>query len=292
MRLHQAIAILAAAIFLPAATAAAQQADPTFYVFICFGQSNMEGSAPIEDQDKTVNDRFQVFAVVGAPNLRREKGKWYPAAPPLCRGTTGLCPADYFGRTLVANLPEHIRVGVINVSVAGTKIELFDEDTREEYAKTAEPWKANIIKQYEGNPYARLVEAAKAAQKDGVIKGILLHQGESNTGDHEWPSKVKKIYDRLMSDLSLDPKAVPLLAGEVVHADQKGVCASMNSIIAKLPDTLPNSYVVTSSGVPCGPDHLHFTSAGYRDLGKRYAETMLPLLGYEMRVAPKGDSQP
>jgi lysophospholipase L1-like esterase len=26
------------------------------------------------------------------------------------------------------------------------------------------------------------------------------------------------------------------------------------------------------------PDHLHFTPEGYRELGKRYAVTMLPLL--------------
>jgi hypothetical protein len=150
-------------LFASAANVFAQQPDPNFYIFLCFGQSNMEGSAPIEDQDKTVDDRFQVFAVVDAPNLNREKGHWYPATPPLCRGYTKLCPADYFGRTLVENLPATIRVGVINVSVAGTKIELFDQDTMQVVVDAAEDWKAAIIKQYDGNPYARLVEAAKLA---------------------------------------------------------------------------------------------------------------------------------
>ena len=40
-----------------------------------------------------------------------------------------------------------------------------------------------MIKEYDGNPYARLVEMAKLAQKDGVIKGVLLHQGESNPNE-------------------------------------------------------------------------------------------------------------
>ena len=44
---------------------------------------------------------------------------------------------------------------------------------------------------YSGNPYQHLVEMAKLAQKDGVIKGILLHQGESNTNDKNGPTKSK-----------------------------------------------------------------------------------------------------
>ena len=133
---------------------------------------------------------------------------------------------------MVANLPKDIRVGVINVSVAGCKIELFDKDNFQAYASTAPSWMTNIIKEYSGNPYAQLVEMAKLAQKDGVIKGILLHQGESNTNDSIWPQKVKVIYDNLIKDLHLKARKVPLLAGEVVNADQGGVCASMNSIIA------------------------------------------------------------
>jgi len=125
-----------------------------------------------------------------------------------------------------------------------------------------------------------LVEAAKLAQKDGMIKGVLLHQGESNTNDETWPRKVKTIYDRLLSDLSLDANSVPLLAGEVVHADQHGKCASMNAIIDKLPETIPTAHVVSSSGLPCLPDQIHFSSEGYREFGRRYAATMLPLLGH------------
>jgi lysophospholipase L1-like esterase len=256
--------------------------DPNFYVFLCFGQSNMEGFPGIEEQDRTGNRRFQVMAAVDVPNLNRTKGNWYEAVPPLCRGSTGLCPADHFGRTMVANLPEKIRVGVINVSVAGCKIELFDKDHYQAYADTAAPWMKSIINQYGGSPYARLVEAARLAQKDGVIKGILLHQGESNTNDKQWPAKVKAIYDNLMEDLSLEPESVPLLAGELVNADQQGACASMNSVIAELPKTIPSSCVISSKGCVSRPDHLHFSPAGYRELGRRYAEKMLSILGYEI----------
>ncbi|MDP4290276.1 MAG: sialate O-acetylesterase [Bacteroidota bacterium] len=256
--------------------------DPNFHIYLCFGQSNMEGNAKIEAQDSTVDNRFQLLEAVDCPNLGRTKEHWYTAVPPLCRSHTGLTPVDYFGRTLVANLPKNIKIGIINVSVAGCKIELFDKDDFQTYASTAPSWMINIIKEYNGNPYARLVELAKIAQKQGVIKGILLHQGESNTNDEIWPQKVKGVYDNLLKDLKLDPNSIPLIAGELVNADQGGACASMNKIIAKLPQTISNSYVVSSSDCPASKDHLHFLAEGYRILGKRYGEKMLSIMGYKI----------
>ncbi|KAA5548001.1 sialate O-acetylesterase [Adhaeribacter rhizoryzae] len=252
--------------------------NPNFYIFLCFGQSNMEGNAKFEPQDTTAVSRFKVLEAVDCPDLGRKKGEWYPAVPPLARCNTGLTPADYFGRTLVADLPENITVGVINVSVGGCKIELFDKNNYQSYVSTAPNWMINFIKSYDGNPYARLVEMAKLAQKDGVIKGILMHQGESNTGDAQWPVKVKGVYDNLLQDLGLNAKAVPLLAGELVSKEEGGACASMNAIIAKLPKTIPTAHVIPSEGCTAVPDHLHFTAEGYRKLGKRYGEKMLALL--------------
>jgi hypothetical protein len=254
--------------------------DTNLWVFLCFGQSNMEGFPGIQEQDKTgVDNRFQVLAAVDFPKLGREKGHWYPAIPPLCRPSTGVCPADYFGRTMISNLPAKIKVGVVNVSVAGCKIELFQKETFRTYAATAPNWMTNIINSYGGNPYQHLVEMAKLAQKDGVIKGILLHQGESNTNDKDWPSKVKGIYDNLIHDLGLKAQAVPLLAGELINEDQDGKGASMNAIIDELPKTIPTAHVISSEGCVSRRDHLHFAPEGYRELGKRYAEGMLALVG-------------
>jgi isopentenyl phosphate kinase len=77
--------------------------------------------------------------------------------------------------------------------------------------------------------------------------------------------------------LNLKPESVPLLAGEVVSADQGGEKASANEIIKRLPETLPNSYVIPSTGLPCNADHLHFTAESYRQFGKRYAEKRISL---------------
>lgn len=267
-----AIALLASTVF---------SQDPNFHIYLAFGQSNMEGQGAISDADKVVVERFQLFPTVACNS--RTLGSPMNAIPPLFRCDTKLSPVDYFGRTLVEKLPSTIKVGVVPVAVGGSKIELFDKTGYSTYISSGIPasdqsWMIPMINQYGGNPYGRLVQVAKQAQTKGVIKGILLHQGESNTNDNDWPGKVKAIYNNLITDLGLNAADVPLLAGEVVGADQNGMCAGVNTIIAKLPAALPNSYVISSQGLPHAGDRLHFTAESYRTLGKRYAEKMLTLL--------------
>lgn len=272
-----------AVILLFTTTRAFADPDPNFYVFLAFGQSNMEGYPTLPDEYKDVSKydhRFQMLAVVDFPQMQRTKEHWYDAAPPLCRPGCGLCPADYFGRTLVDNLPKNIKVGVINVSVAGCKIEMFDKDNFKAYASKEASWMQNIVKAYDGNPYQKLVDMGKLAQKDGVIKGILLHQGESNSGDKQWPTKVKGVYDNLIKDLDLKADKTPLLIGELTN----GGGASMIAEAAKL---IPNTYVIPSKG--CAPDAprntIHFAPAGYKELGTRYGTKMCELLGYPVKEA-------
>lgn len=280
--------ILAVATLLLSARAFAQEKkpDPRFYIFLCFGQSNMEAGARPEEQDKgPVDERFRMLAAVDMPRLNRQMGHWYVATPPLNRPENGMGPVDFFGRAMVANLPREYRVGVINVSVAGAKIELWEKDTYTSYLEKAPPWMKNICKQYGDNPYKRLVEMAKIAQKDGVIKGVLLHQGESNPNDKEWCKKVKGIYDNLMKDLGLKPEDVPLLAGELKSAEEGGRCAGFNTtVLANLPRVVPNAYIISSRGCKGIRDGFHFSTAGFRELGKRYAIQMLKCLGLEAKA--------
>lgn len=264
-------------------TARAQ--DPDFHIYLCFGQSNMEGQGTIEALDRTVDSRFRILQAVNCSG--QTAANWRTATPPLSRCNTGIGPADNFGRTMVAELPSHIRVGIVHVAVAGCKIELFDKQNYASYANGAEQWMKNIINEYGGNPYARLVELAKIAQRDGVIKGILMHQGESNSGDNQWPGKVRGVYNNLLTDLGLSASEVPLLAGQVVDAGQGGLTAGMNTTINALPNTIPTAHVISSSGCTAVSDRLHFTTAGYRLLGERYARKMLSLLTIDHEVPPR-----
>jgi hypothetical protein len=263
------------------------QGDPNFHIYLCFGQSNMEG-----DPDKGIplkykqykNDRFQVMAAANMPSTGRIKSNWYPAVPPLVRDWTGLSPVDFFGRTLVERIDDaNIKIGVIVVAVGGGAINIFDKDNKEALAYLAkqEQYMKDISAEYGDNPYQRLVDLAKEAQKAGVIKGILFHQGESgkakgpeysNGSDNaNWGIAVKAIYDNLLADLKLKPNSIPFLAGQAVNDN--------SSIINNLPDIMPDAaHVISSENLSQGKDQWHFSYDGYEQLGIRYGEKMLELI--------------
>ena len=264
----------------------AQTADPNFYIFLCFGQSNMEGNARPEAVDlESPGPRFLLMPAVDFPAANgrpeRKMGEWCEASAPLCRPNTGLTPADWFGRTMVASTPENIKIGVIHVAIGGIDIKGFLPDSIKDYAEKKAPgWMKGMLAAYDNNPYERLVTLAKKAQKDGVIKGILMHQGETNTGDPKWAGMVKQVYENLCGDLQLKPEEVNLYVGNIVQAGGKGVCIGCKKQIDELPQTIHTSQVISSDDCSNGPDRLHFDAAGYRELGCRYAEAVARHLGF------------
>ena len=261
------------------------EVDPNFHVYICFGQSNMEGNAQWESQDENnVDPRFQMLATCNFSSPKRTLGNWYVAKCPIVSPVGKLGPTDYFGRTMVANLPEDHKIGVIAVAMGGSPIEMFDKDKyQQKYQDNYNEWWAQLARNYYGgNPYGRIIEMAKKAQEVGVIKGILLHQGCSNCGDPNWPNMVKKIYNDMLRDLGLQAKNVPLFVGEVEYkgdAPQSGGCEGHNVQVNRIPEVIPTGYVVSAKGLPGnGQDPWHFSANGYRVLGKRYAQQALRVI--------------
>lgn len=278
-KLKKATALLAQWIGVP------DSADPNFQIYLCFGQSNMEGNATPEAQDyENVPERFQVMAAVDMTDPKRERGKWYTAVPPLCRQGTGLTPADYFGRTMVEKLPENVKVGVVHVAVGGTSIKGFMEELVADYVAGEKDWFKNFMSNYDNNPFRRLVETAKKAQQFGIIKGILMHQGETDNGNPEWPNMVKTVYERILNELNLSADNVPLLVGEMVQKDQGGSCWGQNANIDNINNVIPTAYPISSKDCKQRGDGLHFTAEGYRIIGKRYAEKMLELLNAQTSI--------
>ena len=263
--------------------------DPNFHIYLAFGQSNMEGQGNIESQDKTVDKRFQVLWTTNETNCGKKLGKWSDAVPPLASCSSKLGPADYFGRTMVEKTDSQIRVGIVDVAVAGCSIQLFDSPISQSYMNQQAGWFKQKVEAYGGKPYERLIEMAKKAQEDGVIKGIIFHQGETDAGDGQWPSKVKAVYDRILKDLGLEGD-IPFLAGEVLRS---GMSKGANNNIAKLPQQSKNFYVISSEGFNQAlgdGQNVHFTSQEYRDFGKRYAEKMIEVLGDKIKPVAAASS--
>jgi enterochelin esterase-like enzyme len=269
-----------------AAVENAAQPDPNFYIFLCFGQSNMEGNARPEAADlASPGPRFLLMPAVDFPATdqrpARKMGEWCEASAPLCRANTGLTPADWFGRTMVASTPDNIKIGVIHVAIGGIDIKGFLPDSIDNYVnKKAPGWMKGMLQAYDNNPYERLVTLAKKAQQDGVIKGILMHQGETNTGDPQWAGMVKQVYENLCGDLQLKPEEVNLYVGNIVQANGQGVCIGCKKQIDELPQTIHTCQVISSDNCTNGPDRLHFDAAGYRELGCRYGEAVARHLGF------------
>ena len=70
MKLKLGLLLLATSL---AFTTKSRAQDPHFYIFLCFGQSNMEAGARPEEQDKSpVDKRFQMLAAVDMPRLNRK----------------------------------------------------------------------------------------------------------------------------------------------------------------------------------------------------------------------------
>ena len=273
--------ILSVALMLMSILGAKAEVDPNFYIYICFGQSNMEGNAQWESQDVgNVDPRFQMLATCNFTSPKRTLGNWYTAECPIVSPVGKLGPSDYFGRTMVKELPDK-KIGVIAVAMGGSPIEMFDKDLYlQKYKDNYNEWWAQIARNYYGeNPYGRIIEMAKKAQEVGVIKGILLHQGESNNGDEKWPGMVKKIYKDMLKDLGLKAADVPIFVGETEYENMGGGCSWHNHVVAKIPEVIPTGYVVSAEGIPGnGTDPWHFSAAGYRTFGKRYAAKVLEVM--------------
>ena len=96
------------------------EVDPNFHIYLCFGQSNMEGNAQWESIDNQyVDPRFQMLATTSFDSPKRTMGNWYTAYCPIVSPMGKLGVTDYFGRTMVAAMPADVKIGVVAVAMGG-----------------------------------------------------------------------------------------------------------------------------------------------------------------------------
>ena len=254
--------------------------DPNLHIYLAYGQSNMSGQATVTDKDRVQDPRFLVLRAANHSN--QKVGEFYPAAPPMGHSQSKVGIADIFGRTMVANLPDSIKVAVANIAIGGQSIDLFDKDRNKAYVQNAknkgDTWWIQYLDEYGGDVYKRIVEMGKIAKQKGVIKGFLFHQGEADYQMSDWPKRVKKVYDDLIAELELDPEKTPILIGELAPTGDLGW---RNDAVKQAADLIPNGHLVSAQGCPALKEAsytLHFTREGYETFGKRYAETMLEIL--------------
>ena len=280
-----------------------------FHVYLAFGQSNMQGPGAIRSQDKEgISDRFRIMNVVANryAGVSREKHVLYKAAPPLIIPdanlinylglSIGLTPVDYFGRVLAEKAGGNITIGVIAVANGDMALAAFHKTKGNDYymgkgTLGGRPSQTEMqgMQRYKGAGYANMYDAiilnAKIAQREGgIIKGIIVHQGESGAGldNIDWDELLKEIYDDMLSDLGLAPDSIPILLGQTWNGGSGNTGGALSSE-DRIKQILPNAWIISSLGASGRtgqgqPDNIHFGSAGLELLGRRYGEKMAELV--------------
>jgi hypothetical protein len=182
-----------------------------------------------------------------------------------------LGPGDYFGKTMANNTDPSITIGLVGAAYQGQSIDFFLKNCAQ--LGTCEPTYPNgPVPEGHYGGYAWLLDLAQRAQQDGVIKGIIMHQGESDTGQVVWLDKVNSVVTDLRNDLGIGD--VPFIAGEMVPG---ACCTAHDAIVHQIPSVVSNGHYVEADGLGA-IDAYHFDAEGYREIGRRYANKMLALV--------------
>ncbi len=241
-------------------------AKEKLHLFLLAGQSNMAGRGAVNDlsaADAKADGRILA--------LNRD-GAWQLAADPLHwdKAGSGVGPGKFFAAAVAAKTPG-VTIGLIPTACGGSPI------------STWEPGKS--WDQTKSNPWDDAMVRAKQAMKDGTLKAILWHQGESDSNPKNaalYEEKLTALIARFRAELGA-PK-LPFIIGQLGKFDAEGkpwtegnvgVDRAQQAVAAKV----ANVYFVSAEGLGSKGDKLHFSTAAAKTLGQRYAEAYLKATG-------------
>nr|WP_121273230.1 sialate O-acetylesterase [Pedobacter schmidteae] len=230
-----------------------QKADPNFHLYLLVGQSNMAGRGLVDSLSKQVNPQILML---------NKSGEWVPATDPLHFDRppiVGVGPGLNFATQMLGK-NKKIKIGLIPCAVGGSPIKAWKAG--EEFLKD--------------HPYDDALKRAKIAMQYGVIKGIIWHQGESDSNVEK-----SKLYlgllKNLIADLRKDLGAadLPFVAGELGYYKEN--YKLINHVLKDLPAEVPYTGVATAEGLVHKGDGTHLDTPSARELGKRFAQAMLKI---------------
>ena len=228
-----------------------------FHLYLLVGQSNMAGRGKVEAQDKKPHARVLMLT---------KENRWTPAVAPLHfdKPFAGTGIGRTFGIRIAENNPD-VTLGLIPCAAGGSPI------------STWEP--GGYHGQTKSHPWDDAIKRAKLAMRDGVLKGILWHQGESDS-----QKGLAEIYEKKLHELvvrfrkELNAPEVPFLAGQMGQfaerpwSDDKKV---VDAAHRNLPNKVKRTAFVSSDDLGHKGDKVHFSAAAFRELGERYANAYL-----------------
>jgi hypothetical protein len=245
------------------AHAQTEKVDPNFDVYLLVGQSNMAGRGKVDAESKKVNPRILMLD---------STNHWVPATDPVHferLKADGVGPGIRFAQEMLGDDSKK-KIGLIPCALGGSPMKAWAP-------------KAVFLKVF--HPYDDAVARAQEAMKQGTLKGILWHQGESDNDSTHAARYVKSLtvlIDRFRTDLQ-QPE-LPFVAGEIGYFNKADY---INKVLPQIPLKVPATAVVSAKELTDKGDKLHFDTASARELGKRYAAAMKALLGAKSGTKPK-----
>lgn len=226
-------------------------ADAPDEIYLLIGQSNMAGRAKVTPD---------IAGVLKGAMLLTKDGKWEPAKNPLNRYSTirkslkmqKLGPGYGFAREMIKQRP-NVTVGLVVNAKGGSSIRLWKEGTK-----------------FFNDAVKRTNQGLKAG---GKLKGIVWHQGESDSKDPDYLNKLTALVAAFRKAFGNDK--LPFVVGETCKAKSE---RPVNKHLNKLPEKVANTACAKSDGLKALDGNTHFNTAGQLELGKRYATEMLRLL--------------
>ena len=260
--IHRFIAL---SLFLLNAIASAQDAPlppkEKFHLFLLVGQSNMAGRGIVGEEDKTPHPRVLML---------NKAGEWTPAIDPLHfdKSAAGVGLGKTFG-IRIAEANPGITVGLIPCAVGGSPIDAWQPGAF--YAPT------------KSHPWDDAMQRAQVALKAGTLKGILWHQGESDSNEKLAPAYEGKLHELVARfRKELNAPEVPFIAGQMgLFADSPWDDAKnqVDKAHRDLPGAVKHTAFVSAEGLNHKGDKVHFDAAGQREFGSRYAEAFSKIAG-------------
>lgn len=228
------------------------------HLFLLAGQSNMAGRGEVEAVDQVVNPR--VFSL-------SESGEWIPAVDPIHfdKKVAGVGLGKSFALQLLEDSDEDIVIGLIPASCGGSPISSWAPGAYHDQTKS--------------HPYDDAMNRVRRARRDGVLKGILWHQGESDCRAQTssvYADKLRALIERFRDDL--DAEELPFIIGQLGQFSHKPWSSDrekVNDAHVLMTTELSGVAFVVSDELTAKADNIHFNSKSLRIFGRRFADVYL-----------------
>lgn len=229
------------------------------HLYVLAGQSNMAGRGAVETVDKTPHPRVWM--------LNRDN-QWVPATEPMHfdkPDVVGVGLGLAFGKRMAAQ-DTTVYIGLIPTAVGGSPIDAWQPGAYYEQTKS--------------HPYDDAIKRVQLAQKSGTLRGILWHQGESDSKPElaaTYEQKIRQLIERFRQ--AFNAPVVPVVVGTLgdFYVAKNPAAVQINNILRELPKHESRVACVDASGLTDKGDQTHFDTASARELGRRYAEAMQTL---------------